>query len=184
MPHRLGRGPVMRAIAPSGRSPWPMLRARASGQAAEALPSVPLRPGAQRAAPARVLVVDDDPVNLMLISARLQARGLVTLLAADGAEAVALACELRLDLILMDLQMPILDGLGATLAIRRFERAMSLPAVAVIAYSSTPLPAAVLVSCGIDGSLQKPPDDPELDACLLQWCAAQHTAPPGAWRRP
>ena len=183
MSNQPGLGPVRSATAPSERWPWSMFHAPAHGQAAEAVPATPLRPAAQQAKPARVLVVDDDPVNLMLISARLKARGLVTLLAADGAEAVALACELRFDLVLMDLQMPILDGLGATLAIRRFERAMSLPAVAVIAYSSTLRPAGVLATCGIDGSLRKPPDDPELDACLLQWCAAHHVAAPGTWRR-
>ena len=179
-----GRGPVTSASAPP--EPWPgsMVRVLACGQTADAAPAAPLCPAAQPAKPARVLVVDDDPVNLMLISARLKARGLVTLLAADGAEAVALACELRFDLVLMDLQMPILDGLGATLAIRRFERAMALPAVAVIAYSSALHPAGVLATCGIDGSLRKPPDDLELDACLLQWCAAHNEAPPDAWRCP
>ena len=183
MSHQPGLVPITSATAQSERRPWSMFGACALGQAADAAPSAPLRT-AQQARPARVLVVDDDPVNLMLISARLKARGLVTLLAADGAEAVALACELRFDLILMDLQMPILDGLGATAAIRRFERAMSLPAVAVIAYSSTVQPAGVLATCGLNGRLQKPPDDPELDACLLQWCPAHHAAPCGTWRRP
>ncbi len=184
MSNQPGLGPATPATAKGERWPWSMFHAPARGQAAVAVPSAPVRAGVQQARPARVLVVDDDPVNLMLISARLKARGLVTLLAADGAEAAALACELRFDLILMDLQMPILDGLGATLAIRRFERAMALPAVAVIACSSTLQPADVLASCGIDGSLRKPPDDLELDACLLQWCPAHQAAPPGAWRRP
>jgi len=81
-----------------------------------------------------VLVVDDNPVNLMAISTPMESREILPVLAADGAEAVALTSELHFDLILMDLQMPILDGLAATSAIRRFESDFSKPAVPVVAY--------------------------------------------------
>lgn len=121
-------------------------------------------------APLSVLVVDDNPVNLMLMSALLQSRGLVPVLAADGAEAVALARETRFDLILMDLQMPVLDGWEATAAIRRFERAGARPAVPVVSYSSMPLEAGIMVRHGFNGSLEKPCNDLELEACLVQWC--------------
>lgn len=129
-----------------------------------------------------VLVVDDNPLNLMLISALLEARGLVPVLAADGAEAVALSSELDFDLILMDLQMPILDGLGATSAIRHFERTSMRPAVPILAYSSTFPSAAVLASCGMSGSLAKPCEDQDLEECLVRWCPAYRAAPtvPGA----
>ena len=120
----------------------------------------------------RLLVVDDSPVNLMLMSAMLESRGMAPLLAADGAEAVALACELHFDLILMDLQMPILDGLGATAAIRRFEGDRSRPPVPVIAYSNAPPAREVLAAHGLNGSLSKPCDEQALEACLLQWCPA------------
>ena len=124
----------------------------------------------------RVLVVDDNPVNLMVISALLQSRGLAPLLAADGAEAVALACELEFDLILMDLQMPILDGLGATSAIRRFESDSSRAAVPVIAYPGISPGAGVLAAHGLNGSLNKPCEDQELEDCLVQWCPAYRPA--------
>ena len=55
-----------------------------------------------------VLVVDDDPINLLVASERLSFIGIKPLLGDDGAEAVALACELDLHLILMHLQMPVL----------------------------------------------------------------------------
>lgn len=125
----------------------------------------------------RVLVVDDNPVNLMLMSALMESRGLVPLLAADGAEAVALACELHFDLILMDLQMPILDGLGATSAIRRFESSVARPAVPVVAYSSSPPGAGVLAAHGLSGNLGKPCDDQDLEDCLVRWCPAYRSAP-------
>ena len=129
----------------------------------------------------RVLVVDDNPVNLMLMTALLESRGLVPCLAADGAEAVSLACELHFDLILMDLQMPILDGLAATSAIRRFEALNMRPAVPVVAYSSLAPSSAVLATHGLNGSLNKPCEDYELEDCLLQWCATYRSAPAMAW---
>jgi CheY-like chemotaxis protein len=129
----------------------------------------------------RVLVVDDDPVNLSVMAALMASKGLVPLLAADGAEAVALACEIHFDLILMDLQMPILDGLGATAAIRRFEDTCSRPAVPVIAHSSALPGAGILDACGISGRLTKPCDDQDLEDCLLLWCPT-YRSPPAARR--
>ena len=125
----------------------------------------------------RVLVVDDNPVNLMMISALMEWRGLVPVLAADGAEAVALACELHFDLILMDLQMPILGGLKATAAIRRFENTGSRPAVPIIAYSLASPDPSVLAAHGMNGSLDKPCDDQDLEDCLVQWCPTYRSAP-------
>ena len=127
---------------------------------------------------ASVLVADDNPVNLMLIAALLESRGLFPTMAADGAEAVALASEMSFDLILMDLQMPVLDGLGATAAIRRFERAAGRPEVPVVAYSSALPPAVVLASCGISGNLCKPCSDQDLENCLVLWCPDYRAAPP------
>lgn len=125
----------------------------------------------------RVLVVDDNPLNLMVISALMESKGLAPLLAADGAEAVALACKMHFDLILMDLQMPILDGLKATAAIRRFENTCSRPAVPVVAYSLESPGASVLAAHGLNGSLDKPCDDQELEDCLVRWCPTYRSAP-------
>lgn len=136
-------------------------------------------PNAHAYGSVRVLVADDNPVNLMLISALMESRGFVPLLAVDGAEALALACELQFDLIVMDLQMPVLDGLRATAAIRRFEMAFSRPAVPVVAYSSHPPSASVLAAHGINGSLSKPCEDRDLEDCLVQWCPTYHAAPTG-----
>lgn len=134
-------------------------------------------PSAHCYGPVRVLLVDDNPANLMLMSALLESRGLVPTLAADGAEAVALACELPFDLVLMDLQMPILDGLGATAAIRRFEAAESRLATPVLAFSSACPGARVLERHGLNGSLAKPCDDQELEDCLVQWCPRYRPSP-------
>lgn len=125
----------------------------------------------------RVLVVDDNPLNLGVMHELLAFKGMAPLLAADGAEAVALACEMRFDLILMDLQMPILDGLEATMAIRRFEKTCSRRAVPVVAFSSTRLRPGVLTKHGLNGSLAKPCDDQDLEDCLVQWCPTYCSAP-------
>ncbi len=133
-------------------------------------PVEPEWPTGHRYGAVRVLVVDDNPVNLILILAQMESQGLVPLLAADGAEAVALAREVQFDLILMDLQMPVLDGLAATAAIRRYEAVHSLPTVPIVAFSSACPGADLLARHGINGSLKKPCDIQDLKACLLQWC--------------
>lgn len=118
----------------------------------------------------RVLVVDDDPVSLVLTSEMLATFGIEPLLAADGAEAVAMAAELRLDLILMDLQMPVLDGLDATLEIRNAEREGARARVPVVAYTSAAGSLSWLQDLGIDDVLDKPCEAQKMHACLVRWC--------------
>lgn len=144
----------------------------------EEAPEVPAPAPAQDSGrPLRVLVADDDPFNRTLAAARLRALGLEAVLAADGAEAVALACELHFDLVLMDLQMPVLDGLRATLAIRRFESLSQRPAVPVVAHSSASPAAPILESHGLNGSLRKPCGEAEFEACLRRWCPRYRALP-------
>lgn len=158
---------------------WLQARSAGVGPSSAAAATEAAVPNEHGGASVRVLVVDDNPVNLMVMSALLELRGLVPLQASDGAEAVALACELHFDLILMDLQMPILDGLAATSAIRRFEASGSRRAVPVVAYSSACPGAAVLARHGLNGSLGKPCDDRELEDCLLEWCPTYRPAAAG-----
>ena len=120
----------------------------------------------------RVLVVDDDPRHLDDASALLAFWGIAPTLATDGAEAADLACARPFDLILMDLQMPGLDGLAATLQIRRHEQHQRRARVPVLAYTSAAPGPALLRDCGIDGVLDKPCSADEMAACLLHWCPA------------
>ncbi len=120
----------------------------------------------------RVLVVDDNPVHRMLTSEMLSLWGIQALLAVDGSEAVALACERPLALILMDMQMPVLDGLGATQQIRRFELERGRARVPIIAYTSGAYGNGRmrLQDFGLDGLLAKPCEAHELHECLQRWC--------------
>jgi CheY-like chemotaxis protein len=118
----------------------------------------------------RVLVADDNPVNLAIVSALLEQRGITPQLAADGAEAVELACTTTFDIILMDLLMPVLNGLEATVRIRQIESMQSRAHTPVLAYSSMRIPGAVLDANGLDGALNKPCSAQELDDCMVRWC--------------
>jgi CheY-like chemotaxis protein len=126
-----------------------------------------------------VLVADDNPVNLMVVSEMLGCLGVRSLPAADGAEAVALAAKTRLDLILMDLQMPVLDGLGASRQIRRLEQATLRARVPVVAYTSLRANRRQLLEHGIDDVLEKPCELREMRECLLRWCAPEGTTEDG-----
>jgi two-component system, sensor histidine kinase and response regulator len=132
--------------------------------------AVPDRPTPQAL---QVLVVDDNPSCQGDACELLALWGITPMLAADGAEAVALACAHEFDLILMDLQMPVLDGLAATTQIRRFEREQSSVRAPVVAYTSAALSDSILRNCGVDDVLEKPCDAQALQACLLRWCPGQ-----------
>jgi len=138
----------------------------------------PIGPAAADGPRAFVLVVDDDPVKLMVAAEMIAVCGFEPLLAGDGAEAVAMACELRVQLILMDLQMPVLDGLSATVQIRHFEQQHAVPRVPVVAYTSSEMRhnRLLLRDIGFDAVLEKPGDMASFQACLARWCPAW-TAP-------
>jgi len=120
-----------------------------------------------------VLVADDSPANRMVAFELLSRMGIKALLAADGAEAVTLAGEVPLSLILMDLQMPVLDGCAATWEIRQFEHEHALKRVPVVAYTSRDLPADpnLLREIGFDAVLPKLGDAQAFRDCVMHWCA-------------
>lgn len=118
----------------------------------------------------RVLVVDDNPSHLQMASDALEQCGVSALVASDGAEAVQLACECRFDIILMDLQMPVMDGLNATSTIRRFEETHFQSRTPVIAFSTAEVSGALITASGMDDRLSKPCSTAELEVCLLRWC--------------
>lgn len=129
--------------------------------------------------PLRVLVVDDCPVNRLLACTLLWRWGIDPVVAAEGAQAVRLAGEAAFDLILMDVDMPVMDGLEATAHIRRFapDRA-TRPDVPVVAYTGGPFPSSPddLRLSGMDAVLVKPCEAAEMAGCLQLLCPGRFSA--------
>ena len=104
-----------------------------------------------------VLVVDDVVDNIVLISLDLQQQGYRVITASNGEEAVRVATLTTPDIILMDIGMPQLDGLGATRKIRENEELRSVPVIAITAFSTEGFRRAAY-DVGFDGFLTKPID--------------------------
>jgi CheY-like chemotaxis protein len=104
-----------------------------------------------------VLVVDDTVDNLVIVSLHLQQSGYRVVTATDGEEAIKVAALTHPDLILMDISMPGLDGLGATRKIREHPTLRPVPVVAVTAFTTEGFQRAAY-DAGMEGYLTKPID--------------------------
>jgi CheY-like chemotaxis protein len=104
-----------------------------------------------------ILVVDDAPDNLAMISLALQQQGYQVVTAGNGEDAVSVAKQMLPNLILMDINLPGLDGLGATRRIRETEGLRDLPIVAVTALGTEGFQRAAY-DAGVSGYLTKPID--------------------------
>ena len=84
----------------------------------------------------RLLVVDDNRVNRLLLGRTLEQQGHSVAFAADGRRALEMLAKERFDLVLLDVEMPELDGLAATRKIRQLKNLAGVPIVAVSAYGA------------------------------------------------
>jgi PAS domain S-box-containing protein len=107
-------------------------------------------------APLRVLVAEDNAVNQKLMTELLRRRGYSVKLAGNGKEALELLSANRFDVVLMDIQMPVMDGLEATASIRR--KKSSNQRIPIIATSAHAVPAdrQNALAAGMDAYLLKP----------------------------
>ena len=105
----------------------------------------------------RVLIVDDNELNLELASFLLQSNGLLVATAADGMNALAQVAAFGPDLVLMDIQLPLLDGLEVTRRLRADPATRGLVIVAFTAYAMKGDEARMRAS-GCDGYISKPID--------------------------
>ncbi len=105
----------------------------------------------------KVLIVEDNEKNMKLVRDLLQFKGYTTLEAETGNEGVRLAIEQKPDLILMDIQLPDIDGIKALQLIREHQ---SLDAVPVLAVSASVMPDEQfkIVHSGFDAFITKPID--------------------------
>ena len=84
---------------------------------------------------ARLLLVEDEEMNRDMLSRRLIRRGFEVLLALDGQEAIDLARSEMPDLILMDISLPVMDGLEATRQIKADDATAGIPVIALTAHA-------------------------------------------------
>ena len=119
----------------------------------------------------RILLVEDNLVNQRLAIALLARGGHEVVLARDGLEAVEAASRGDIDVILMDMQMPVLGGVEATERIRAEERREGRRRVPILALSAAAMQAdrEAGLAAGMDDYLTKPIRAAELDACLLRY---------------
>ena len=126
----------------------------------------PKKMGEQTQIQGRILLVEDNIINQEVALEQLKQLGLVVSIADNGALAVAKAQTEVFDLILMDIQMPILDGYQATELIRQVNKNVPIIALTAAAMNEDKVKA---LSYGMNGHLSKPIDRRELISTLHQW---------------
>jgi two-component system cell cycle response regulator DivK len=116
-----------------------------------------------------VLIIDDNERNRRLAREVLQAAGLRTIEAASGGAGIALAAERRPDVILLDLELPDMDGTDVARALREDARTAGIP---VVALSARPYVGdrERLLAHGFDGYLEKPIDVSEFPQQVRSYC--------------
>jgi len=119
----------------------------------------------------RLLVAEDNPVNRELVHHMLAPLGAVTLMATNGLEALDVLARESVDIVLMDCQMPELDGYQATGRLRELESRQGKPRMPVIALTANALVGdrERCVAAGMDDYLPKPFTRRELTTLLVEW---------------
>ena len=156
---------AMRALAVAQPAAAPVPRA---AQQADAPHLAPLRG-------ALVLLVDDNDLNRQIGTELLEAVGIQVEVAEDGRQALDRLAARPYELVLMDMQMPVMDGLEATRAIRRDPRWQQLPVLAMTA-NAMAIDRQRCVEAGMNSHIAKPIDPNELYAQLLQWLPRRERA--------
>jgi two-component system sensor histidine kinase/response regulator len=129
---------------------------------------------------AKILLVEDNELNQEVASEILVAAGCTVSLAADGAVAVGKVQETAYDLVLMDMQMPVMDGITATKEIRKLSQFASLPIIAMTANAMKEDRERCLAA-GMNDYITKPIDPDAMFATLRRYYAcgpAQNPVPP------
>jgi signal transduction histidine kinase/CheY-like chemotaxis protein/HPt (histidine-containing phosphotransfer) domain-containing protein len=124
---------------------------------------------------ARILLVEDNELNREVAMGLLEDAQLSIAQAENGALAVQMIAKHDYDLVLMDMQMPVMDGVAATKAIRSNPRSHSLPIIAMTA-NAMDRDRQICLEAGMNDHLAKPIDPDKLFAALLQWIPARKAA--------
>jgi PAS domain S-box-containing protein len=135
--------------------------------------------------PLRVLLAEDHPTNRKVVNLILDAIGAQCVNVENGQEAAQAAAEDDFDLILMDMQMPVMDGLTAIVAIRAQERRDGRPSTPILALTANAMAedARSSIAAGADGHLTKPIAAEKLIAAIHQTQEAARPASEGLRER-
>ena len=120
----------------------------------------------------RILLAEDEPINCEIATMMLEEVGLVVEIARDGVEAVEMASRLHYDLILMDMQMPRMDGLEATRRIRALASGHDVPIAAMTANAFAE-DRALCFAAGMNDFISKPIDPESFYTLVLKWLDRQ-----------
>ena len=126
--------------------------------------------GVQRGAKLQLLIVEDDPISRIVLEKFARKKGWQVILAENGKEAIDAYRKQRFQAVLMDVQLPIIDGYKATGVIRQIESQTSMhtPIIAMTAYALKGDREKCLES-GMDDYLSKPIDADEFYATVEKW---------------
>ena len=127
----------------------------------------------------RLLLVEDNPVNQRVAQRVLQKLAAEVTLANNGAEALERIAESSFDAVLMDCQMPVMDGFTATRRIRDTERATGLKRLPIIALTANVMSEdrENCIAAGMDAHLGKPIEPSQLTECLGRYLKADTASP-------
>ncbi len=117
---------------------------------------------------ARILLVEDNEINQQLAQELLEGVGFLVTIANNGQEALNVVQDKEFDAVLMDVQMPIMDGYKATLEIRKNERFRDLPIVAITSHAMAGDKEKSL-EAGMNDHITKPINPDQLFSTLLTW---------------
>jgi two-component system sensor histidine kinase/response regulator len=172
--------PAAESAAPP-RSPATSAAAAAPASPADAPPALSALaalPGLPDTTPlrgTRVLLVEDNEINRELAGELLAAEGIEVEMAHDGQQAVAMVNTRHYDGVLMDCQMPVMDGYAATRALRADARHAALPIIAMTA-NALPNDVARALDCGMNDHIAKPLDVATMFTVMLKWIKAAQPA--------
>lgn len=119
--------------------------------------------------PLRILVADDNEMNRLLVTSILSKQGYTSYTAATGAEVLALLQEESFDLIFMDMQMPVMDGLEATRKIRALLQNPDYPVIIALTAHAVSLEMDNCLRAGMQDFLAKPFKPNDIREMILKW---------------
>jgi CheY-like chemotaxis protein len=179
-----GHGPVLRAVGFDGHVQKPVLAADLRDTIGEAIaiavkrskvspnvfhPVEKLRTEHKRTGSSRILLVEDDDVNQRYVLRVLQRNGFNADLAIDGRRAVDAVMKSEYDLVLMDVQMPRMDGLEATAQIRFREGSNRHTPIVGLTANALPGDRERCLAAGMDDYLSKPVSIEQLKNAISHW---------------